>query len=171
MARLAHRYNSLGQILAAGGEVSVGLLIARGASQADVISEIQQKYPDLPVNDVAALYDISLGMAQAGVNLTAGNASQLFDLGLIPVNPSLFGDEPDGRRIKLVINAFSQATGKDTLFYTELADSLDLATVFADAADKLQQWVDESPEMLERMGVNVEEAKLHLSILFAERRF
>lgn len=171
MARIAHRYNTLGQILAAGGEVGVGLLIARGASRADVTAEIQQRFPDLPVNDVAALYDISFDIAQAGQNLTASDASRLFDLGLIPVNPSLFGSEPEGRRIQLVLNATNNNTGKSVLVYQDLADDTTLASVFDDAFERLAGWIAQYPKLAEYVGIDLELASMDFDVFLAQRRF
>jgi hypothetical protein len=91
-------YNTLGQIIAAGGEIGVASLLYAGADQAEITQYVEKRFG--PV-DEGTMTDL---LAIAFLGLEGGEAATLaYDGGSlsesqIPIEPNLFGDDLEGRR-------------------------------------------------------------------------
>lgn len=105
-------YNSLGQILAQGGEIALGLAIAHGWSDSKISALFARRFEPMSVTDRNRLVDLAnAAIAAADVvnNLGESDALQPGDL---PINSALFGDDSGGRRALLITEFSTDEGGK-----------------------------------------------------------
>lgn len=163
-------YNSLGQILAHGGEIGLGIAISRGASQAQIAAVIQRRYPELPGSDAERLYEISLAGSQAGLYINSLSRDVNIPLEAVPIQPSLFGVDPLGRRLFIAAEVTNPATGESV----NIREPVDFTDTIGEMIRYLQglidAWADQSPDLVEALG-GEQENLLEQYFLFAERRF
>lgn len=166
----AHRYNKLGQILAAGGEIQIALLIAQGLGESELLSIISQRYPLLPEADVKELVGISSEIATAGEALNAQQLEDTLDLDLLPVNPALFGDESAGRRLRIVgQDQYADGTASPYV-YIDLAVEQTIQDIIEQAINQLRDFIVLYPRMADYIQ---KESELDPEFTFvaAERKF
>jgi hypothetical protein len=147
------------------------MLIVRGGSQADVQSTIQQRFPFLPVADVEALYNISYDMVQAGSSINGMDPATAIDLGLIPVNPALFGQDPGGRRIQLVAEAEDPLSGKSLPVYYDLATDDLLESILQDIEQRVRDWVHGYDRVASYYGRSEADLQFSIRFVMAQRKY
>jgi len=166
-----NRYNSLGQILAAGGEISLGLMLARGATESDVLTMIALRYPGLPQSDVQALYDIAEAGATAGVRINYLSLDEYLDIAELPTQPSLFGTDTQGRRYRLVADVTDNLTGRTIQVALDPFQQENIEQLTQAFGGLIQRWLDESPALKERFAEVLVQHDISVNFLFAEKRF
>lgn len=164
------QFNSLGQILAHGGEISLGLAISRGETAGQVFQTIATRWPDLSPQDRAELYGIANQGAAAGAYLNTLGPGEMPDLDLIPVNASLFGESSGGKRILFVADVTNPSTGETIGVREGFAVNDTLEAMIQYLSMLIQQWQDTSPTLGERFRAE-RETLLDFYWNFAERKF
>lgn len=163
-------YNSLGQILAQGGEIALGLAIQHGWTDTQINQLFARRFEPMQPSDRQRLTDI----ARAAV----ANVGQIEDIGddsaipisSIPINPELFGEEYSGKRSLFVTEVWNPITGKwiqIRLDFPGIPSPQDIANA---AADELRNRSRRSPGRGNIKGVE-EEEDLQVRIVLQERRF
>lgn len=163
-------FNSLGQILAAGGEVSIGIQIARGMSSGRALQLIQERYTALDAQDQATLLDISLQGVAAGEYLNGLGTDDPIDLSNIPVNGNLFGDDMAGRRLLVAGTMRNGNTGDGTDIREAFATVGTAGEMIRYLQSLIDNWSEEYPELAE-IWKDEQESLMDWTFDFAERRF
>lgn len=101
--------NSLGSILSQKGELIAALRLNAGYPISNIARYLSDRFANVSMATVNQVINFGRQMLGAGSYLTGLNPSESINIGNIPVNPYLFGDEPGGAR-GLVSTIFS-ATG------------------------------------------------------------
>lgn len=131
---------------------------------------ISERYPDLSAIEATQLYDIAAGGSRAGQFLNTLSADQPFPLEVIPIQRSLFGVEPLGRRLLVAAEISNQQTGESI----EVREPIDPLSTIGDMLRYLQSlldaWSDQSPDLAEALQLE-KDTLLDQFFLFAERRF
>lgn len=91
-------YNSLGQILASGGEIAVGLALYHGWDSNRLALLLGRRLRVAPGSDTDELIRIAEDAIASGEYLNSLTPDDIIDPGQIVTNPVLFGDDPQGRR-------------------------------------------------------------------------
>lgn len=102
MASGSGEFNSLGQILARGGEISVALAIAHGWGENRITSMIDQRYAPIAAQTRDELRNIAQQAANAGQsinNLPGGSDFGSVDM---PTNPNRLPNEPGNNRYVII---------------------------------------------------------------------
>lgn len=163
-------YNSLGQIIAHGGEVSVGILLSQGLQPGQVAAIISKRYPNLPPDQAADLLSIGEAGAEAAREINELGLDQRMPLELVPINSELFGSTPLGRRLFVAAELTNGATGESV----QVRQSVDPTDTIGQMLNYLQglidAWSDQSPDLAEKLGEE-REILLDQYFLFVERRF
>ena len=166
----AHRYNSLGQILAAGGEIGIALQIAAGKDRNQVAVIIASRFPGLSLADTKRLYDFASQMAEAGQHSDWSSGEEIIDVESWPVNPYLFGNDPLGRRALIAGTYTSPATGKVIDIRAEIAGTETLDEVIEGLLEKLAKFITMSPAFANRIGFDTGSASDFIFSI-TERRY
>jgi hypothetical protein len=166
----ALRYNSLGQILAAGGEFRVATLVAEGWGRSHIAVEIASRYPNLPKSDIPRLIDFAESSVKAGTLLNGYDGTLSLNLDDVPINPYLFADSPLGRRIMLAANYRSPETGKLVSIRGEFDGTETLNEIVDTLLLQLASFIVGSPDFAKRVGFNVGEASDFIFFM-TERRY
>lgn len=95
-------YNSLGQIIAAGGEIALGLAIAYGWSDRQISLLFARRFEPMTPDDRRRLTDIAEASVNAARELNESGPSAGIGLGDVPIIPGLFGESPEGLRFKVI---------------------------------------------------------------------
>lgn len=91
-------YNELGQILASGGEVALGLALYHGWDSGKIALLIGKRLKVAPGSDQETLQALAEDAIASGEYLNSLQPGETIDPNKIAFNPSLFGDDPGGRR-------------------------------------------------------------------------
>jgi hypothetical protein len=163
-------YNAFGQILASGGERSVAMLIADGADNDRIIQFFARNYPQAGPQD----RDDTVAIANAGLGAASSiNATPLMDrlpLGQIPVNGAIFGDDPQGARLRLAVSILDQSGKPSFTAYLD-GDGTETLEEFINAAvDQFQRACDSDPTACDRLA-DLLDATITAVVIFADRRF
>lgn len=185
-------YNSLGQIMAKGGEVALGLAMVRGWDETQISSLFSRRFEPLRDEDRAELRRFSARGVDAAQRIQDRQRQRLMgaiedsidrttfmepgegfsDLGLegIPINPNLFGGELDGRRARYV-GILTDDEGKDILtVYGDLADLGSPWEIHDAVRDRAKEMIDDSPKAFG--GMNAEDVDAaDIRVVFIERAF
>lgn len=185
-------YNSLGQILSHGGEIALARAISRGWSSSKIDSLFAKRFEPIRGEDREALMDFSERGLEAGRFVTMRNTpdamwkaewksihESMVDkilsndddwLEEIPINPNLYGDEPNGRRFHYV-GVLIGDDGKEMFTVRgDLADALSDADIIEDANRQAHKNKNDSPRSFKGITLeDIDEATIH--IVFLERRF
>jgi len=95
-------YNSLGQIIAAGGEIALGLAIVHGWTDRQIALLFSRRFEPMRAEDRQRLTDIANAAIGAADRINAIPVGGDISLSDVPIIPGLFGDEPEGRRVKII---------------------------------------------------------------------
>lgn len=163
-------FNELGQILAEGGEIALGLAIARGWSGAQIALLFARRFDPMTEMDRQRLIGIANRAVVAASAINEMDPDAAIDLSLIPENPYLFGDEPSGRRGK-VAGRFTVDEGQNWFdFRVDVADITNPAAMFEAAEETIKADWSKYPEGGgKKFGGAME--SLTIELLLTERRF
>lgn len=118
-------FNELGQILANGGEIALGLAISRGWTSGQIALLFRRRFEPITEADRARLTEIANRAVAAAEEINSMGEGESIDPSIIPTNPYLFGDEPEGKRGRMV-GRFSPDEGEHWFdVYADLADITD----------------------------------------------
>lgn len=163
-------YNSLGQILAEGGEIALGLAILRNWNSDQIAALFQRKFEPMRPEDrirLTQLAQAAIAGAESSQNTPFGSPISLTDL---PVNPELFGDDFSGKRsfyLTEVWNPFKDHWIEIRLEFAGVPTPEEIQDkMFAEARRRL----NDSPEKLGKPK-DAEIPPLQGRVLFQERRF
>lgn len=101
MPRLLGSLASLAEILASGGVAWVVRKVQAELDPRRIIGEILGRFPRLSPVDAQTIATIARTAFEAGLEF---GRRGVVDLAMIPVNPYLFGDQPDRRRFEYATN-------------------------------------------------------------------
>lgn len=139
-------YNELGQILAGGGDIALGLAISRGWTSTQIALLFARRFEPMRPGDRERLTALAERAVEAAGTIEGLDLSDPVDPSTIPTNPYLFGDEPDGRRAKLV-GRFSPDDGINWFdVYADLADITDKEEMFQAIQDLAESNWNKYPE-------------------------
>lgn len=102
MASGSGEFNSLGQILARGGEISVALAIAHGWSDNRISNMIDERFAPIAAGTKESLISLSRQAAVAGNTLTGTIGGINFGDIAMPTNPYRRPDEPENNRYVII---------------------------------------------------------------------
>lgn len=133
---------SLREILAAGGEQSLIRQVKAGATPETLYSVVSSRFPNLPTTDYGHLIAAATRAVQAASGMEGSRGGSFPPLGEIPINPDLFGDEPDGRRFRVNVetSVFDDHSGKTA----HLRVNVDFSTMpdFDELFDRVIEMID-----------------------------
>ena len=118
-----NEYNSLGQILAAGGEQAIAKAIFEGRSPDWISLMIDRRFGPLLESDKQRLGEIGSEIASAGEKVNNRSAIDRLKLADIPINSSLYGAESEGQRVRVIgviDNEFGEPVIRVTLDFPDL---------------------------------------------------
>lgn len=163
-------YNSLGQILANGGEIALGLAISRGWTSGQIALLFARRFDPMAPDDRQRLIDLAERSVAAANAINAQQPGDDIDIEGVPINPYLFGDEPGGKRGKAV-GRFSVDEGLHWFnFYHDTSDLSSPSQMFADAEAGIMADLAKYPEGGgSKFGGKVEHLIITLEV--TERRF
>lgn len=118
-------FNELGQILSQGGDIALGMAIARGWSSQQIALLFSRRFEPMRPEDRDRLTSHANQMVEAAKRIGLQLPDEVVDPEGIPTNPYLFGDEPEGRRATLVGRFSPDDGGKWFNVYADLADITD----------------------------------------------
>lgn len=163
-------YNSLGQILASGGEIALGLAMSHGVSPERIQALFARRFDPLQPNDRATLEQIARAGVAAGEMLSGLAPGESIPIHSIPINPNLFGDEPAGRRIKII--GEWQFPNSEQWIETRL-EYPDLPTLDQILEDIINKGRQVGNRCHDKFGLPIDEPVdiTNVRITFTERRF
>lgn len=157
-------------IFSRGGEIALGL--AKSYSwTADKIAKLYERRFD-PVTEFESsiLESFTDSMVNSGYELMARGRGGEFDIGIIPENPYLFGDEPGGRRFLYIGESQFGPEGQRIASRVFMPDTASIEQIFAkleaEAIRKAKSGTDPF-----RLGGVIPVEELLTRILVTERRF
>lgn len=101
----ANPFDELGRILSAGGERAAITEAMRGSGGSELLAFILGRYSRLSPEQAGQLAEhVTDSIAAAGIAREV-NAAESLQLDTIPVNPLLYGNDPEGRRIRADVEA------------------------------------------------------------------
>lgn len=163
-------FNSFGQILRQGGEIALSIAKGLGFSESRIARLIEHRLrPDGP-QTLSEIHQFTDDMIAAGRSANQLARDQQIPITDIPVNPYLFGDEPQGRRAFYTGEFTIEGIDKPYRVDVELADITTTGAIFeamnAEAIRKIRQ----SPPAF---GVTAEQAEAitNLFLIAGERRY
>lgn len=167
------RWNITGRlvdIFSRGGEIALGL--AKSYSwAADKIAKLYERRFD-PISEIESsiLESFTDSMVNSGYELMARGRGGEFDIGLIPENPYLFGDEPGGRRFLYIGESQFGPEGQRIAARVYMPDTATMDEIFAafeaEAIRKAKSGTDPF-----KLGGVLPQEEIITHILLTERRF
>lgn len=94
-------YNELGQILANGGEIALGLAISKGWTGSQIALLFARRFEPMRPEDRERLTGLANAALTAAAQISEMGPDDDIDPNTIPTNPYLFGSDPAGRRAKI----------------------------------------------------------------------
>jgi len=163
-------YNSLGQVLAMGAEQSVAVMLARGASSGDISSLLKRKFGPIEPETESEVMSLATRMRESGRRITLGEIEGELRAEEIVLVPQLFGDEPAGRRAR-VIGEVELEEGEPLIrVYVDFADLPSADQIYAEILSRAFEIITMYPEKFDIDPDQV--ASLHLvNIISIGRRF
>lgn len=163
-------YNSLGQILAEGGEIALGLAISRGWSDQKIAALFARRFEPMADADRNRLTSLANAAVSAADQINAAIDGGEIDPSALPINPSLFGADPGGRRA-ILITEFSPDEGA-TWFEARIdfADVPTVAELQAAIEQEAARRITDSPSAFGQTR-GQEGPELQFRVTFGERRF
>lgn len=97
-------YNSLGQILAKGGEIALGLALSGGWSEDRVRALFLRRFEPMTDADRGSLYEFAGRGVRAGELANSTAPEDQLPLSDIPINAALFDEDGGGNRVLVVVD-------------------------------------------------------------------
>lgn len=164
-------FNELGQILAAGGEIALGLAISRGWTSGQIGLLFAKRFDPITEHDRARLFAIANAAVEAAATIQAMDPESPIDLETIPTNPFLFGDEPGGRRGSVAGRFMNEATGQWYDIRVDVADISNPQAMFDDAAELIRSNWSKYPEGTTGAFGKGQLDQITIELHLVERRF
>lgn len=163
-------FNELGQILASGGEIALGLAISRGWSDRQIALLFARRFEPMREEDRERLVTTANRMVEAARYLNDIGDDDEIQLGNVPINPYLFGINPGGARAKV---AYRFSVDEGVNWFDGRIDAHDLSSKAA-LFDLIEEQINiDFAKYPEGGGSRFGGAKEHLTIevTITERRF
>lgn len=167
-------YDSLGRIMAAGGDRPLTIASAGGMPLIGLIALTRARFPGLSEEDSVILAELAESQARAGSLLTNRGGGGSVEPEVIPLNRGLYGDNPQGRRVQVVAEVVYQDEEQGTERKTKVAvDFGHIPTLEEINAEILKQIEEIYRQYPERYGQNEpgNESDAQIQILSASRRY
>jgi hypothetical protein len=163
-------FNSLGQILARGGEIAIARAILRGESEASIITQYRLRFAPVEDDTLGFLFSHANEMIRGGGEWLATAEGSPPSVGILPTNPFLFGDDWFGKRVLAIAHAESGIYGQEFDIWLDLPDIISLEE-FNNAIDQFStRFAESDPKRWQELGMDqVEQVIIHW--LIAERRY
>lgn len=163
-------FNSLGQILSAGGEQTLALGLSLGRPLASMRSQLERRFGSIPDDIFGQLEGMARAAIDAGDYIGSIDPNTLPDTSRIPTNVLLFGAEPTGDRFCYESEWTDPASGEKKLFKLNSPSPLTLAQIAAAAMLSTQKSRELSPEKWSGVDPSSVNAST-IRILFANKCF
>lgn len=164
-------YNELGQILANGGEIALGLAISRGWSSSQIALLFAQRFEPISEIDRQRLIGLANRAVVAASEINDLDDDDIIPPDMIPTNPYLFGDEPGGRRGKIAGRWQDENTGQWYDFRMDVADITDKAAMLEQANEMARDNWNKYPEGKKGGFGQGELEHITIQLILAEKRF
>jgi hypothetical protein len=163
-------FNSLGQILAQGGEIALARAIESGYSSQQIDALFDRRFNPVTQETRDELFALAEAGLAAGTAINELPPDQLIPLEMVPVNPDLFGDDSAGLRVFFL----GRWRRSDSDRWFNVSGSLPDLTVYQDILDAILQAaganINESPKKFGAEEAS-NPAELIGEVYMAERRF
>lgn len=163
-------FNELGQILSAGGEISVAIGFSRGRSRTDQLLYVRSRFAPLPDDDEAFLISFSERMSLVSKMMFELDPTVQIPLDTFPRNPFLFGDDFAGNRVAIGLDAGYSDDDRFVQLRLAFPDSPTYEDLVRAAEEELERRKRESPKAFEGLSEE-QEQEIIIHILYGERRF
>lgn len=167
-------FDELGRIIAAGGEQEAMEFAGSVGGGQPLLIFIRGRHPRLSENEVVILAELAEQGAAAGDAIERTPSDQVINLDAVPVNPILYGDEPDGRRIRVSVTATTATNTHGT--EATIAVNLDFPTM--PTPEEIREEILKTIEMItrdypERFGQDEMEdlEQIEITVNSAQRRY
>lgn len=161
-------YNSFGQILSWGGEIPLGLAIARGVPAERVTRLWQKRFEPIDNENRDMLWKYAQAAVNAGWSISDDGSTLTSAWDTAPINQFYAGEFRDGGRGLLVIDA--SPNGGENFFtqYIVLPDEPDWQYIIDRSLDMFGNMASDSPKALERINSSISDTPTIVG-LFMER--
>lgn len=164
------KYNTLGQILARGGEIPVARAILRGVTPEELIRTFRERFAPVRDKTIEQVASFASRMISAGNLIMELPQDIVPPINVIPVNPALFGDDWFGNRVQLVVQGGVE--GNDSAFdvWIDLPDLTAFEEIWNIIVERANAIIESDPKAAERLGL-YEARKIAIRQILAERRY
>lgn len=163
-------FNSLGQILASGGERAIALAMVRGYSAVEVGALVDRRFEPMLPEDRESLLRLADDSIQAGLRVSGLGGTEYVLSANLPFNSQLLGEDGGGTRL-FVFGEFSIDEGQ-SWYQLGYASPDDLT--YQELIDQMQRqgagYVNKTPLDF-NADADVIADNVEIRILFAERKF
>jgi hypothetical protein len=128
--------DELGRILASGGEQSLGLAYFHSYPPDRIASMFAVKFAGLSDSERDSLEALARDGVAAGERITERGPSGTLNPDDIPTNPFLYGDDPEGNRVRIIGVVEFPETGALIRVYEDFEDLPGIADMFAALKEK-----------------------------------
>lgn len=149
-------YDSLGRIIARGGELSVAWAMTAFGLGERFDKHIADHFPGITPEDKTALVDLVSRAFAAGESLQGMSGDERLPTSAIPQSPTLFGDKPAGRRIRygVEIEFTDPDSGESYSYMTYVVSGI--SETHADLVSRIEEAVipDAQKYIADRLGLD-----------------
>lgn len=166
-----HAFNSLGQIIAVGGELAVARLIDRGLRGAALNSAIGARFPGISPDARADVIDLARLMIASGQSLTGKSSVYDIDPSTFPTVEPLFRGWEGNVRAKVGIEVSFPGREETLRLIVGIDDITTFGAIENAAFDLLMNIIDNYEERVEHLNLRNVPKGSKLRIVFTEKAF
>lgn len=163
-------FNTLGQILARGGEIAVARAILRGVTVDELLATFRQRFAPVQDETLESVISVAGNAIGAGERWTALPRELKPDGSIFPVNPYLFGDDWAGKRLLAV--ATIDWTDQDNPFdvWFDFPDFTPWGELEEMIEERISDFIKSYEDRAKKYGMDVIR-ELVIKHIIAERRY
>jgi hypothetical protein len=164
-------YNSLGQILASGGEIAVAFALIRGVDIEAALSRLKVRFAPIQDDTWESILSLSRNAIDAAVRWGAMPRDETPDADIIPVNPHLFGDDWRGKRVRIITSSQDRHSGQKIDMWWEFPDMFPLQDLYNEIADRIEEMEQDTPQLQRWITKMSDDGDWNHELIIAERRY
>lgn len=163
-------YNSYGQILGMGGERTAASLLTQGLTLSEVLTRLNAKFGPATTETLTAVAQFAQGMIDAAGVLQDTPIGEEYDLSAIPINPNLWGSNPERGR-GFIFGELSTLEGQQPRYFRyDFAANVTPLDLFTQFSIELPSWVEMYPGKFNEYAQS-EGDNFQWLLLYTERMF
>jgi len=164
-------FNQYGQILAGGGEIAIAFATMRVQDLFKVRGRLEKKYGPMPQSVWDRLLGVADDIIASGERLEGLPADEIPSPDMVTRNPYLFGDEWQGKRVRLITHSINEVTGEPVDFWWDLPDLYERRELEEYWSDQMRDYTDQYERLRRWLAAKQMETIAKHTIIIAERRY